>query len=144
MGLGGLLLLLLRHSVTSSIAHEERMATRLHLPHAIVMRLHAHYIIMVILTPETVCLSSSLSLPVGFSIQDEAMDVDQSRLYNTDEEDNLIRLKPCNNQTLTQFHLPHRIGRRRRSSVQHTILPPLHQERERGGWLQGKGLLHLH
>ncbi len=78
MGLGGLLLLLLRHSVKSLIAHEERMTTRLHLPHAIVMRLDVHYINIAIPTPETMCLSNSLSLPVGFSIQDEAMDVDQS------------------------------------------------------------------
>ncbi len=41
------------------------MVTRLHLLHAIVVRLHAHYIDVVILTPETAdivgVLSSSLS-----------------------------------------------------------------------------------
>ncbi len=48
------------------------------------MRLHAHYIDGVILTPvaaDTVdVLSSSLILSVGFPIQDEAMDVAQSTL----------------------------------------------------------------
>ncbi len=66
---------MLGHSVKSSIAHEECMTTRLHLPHAIVMRLDVHFINIAIPTLETMCLSNSLSLPVGFSIQDEAMDV---------------------------------------------------------------------
>ncbi len=74
------MLLLLRRSVKSSIAHEERMATRLHLPHAIVVSLHEHYINVVIPTPKTVRLSSSLFLLVGFSIENDAMDVNQSRL----------------------------------------------------------------
>ncbi len=56
--------------------------TRLHLPHAIEMKLYAHEIDVVILTPETVdivgVLSSSLSLSVEFSIQDEAMGVARS------------------------------------------------------------------
>ncbi len=58
------------------------MVTRLHLPHAIVERLHVRKSNVVILTPETAglgwCLSSNLSLSVGFSIQDEAMDVARS------------------------------------------------------------------
>ncbi len=52
---------------------------KLHLPHAIVVRLHVRKINFVILTPETMgivgVLSSSSSLPVGFSIQEETMDV---------------------------------------------------------------------
>ncbi len=55
------------------------MVTRLHLPYAIVVRLHVRKINVVILTPETAvncwCLSSSLSLSVGFSVQDEDVDV---------------------------------------------------------------------
>ncbi len=43
------------------------------------MRLHVHKADIVIFTPETTgtqwCLSCSLILSVGFSIQDEAMDV---------------------------------------------------------------------
>ncbi len=65
-------------------AQDERLATshkRLLLPHAIVMRLHAHYIGVFIVTPETnehsQCLSSSLSLQVGCYIQDEAIDISQ-------------------------------------------------------------------
>ncbi len=58
------------------------MVTRLHLPHAIVVRLHVHKADVVILTPEAVdkvgVLSSSLSLSLGFSTQDDAMDVAQS------------------------------------------------------------------
>ncbi len=56
--------------------------TRLHLPHSIVVRLHVRKSNVVILTAETAvtvgALSSSLSLSVGFSIQDEAMDVVRS------------------------------------------------------------------
>ncbi len=51
--------------------------TRLHLPHAIIVRLHGYLSEVVILTPETAdmvgVLSSSLSLSVGFSFQDEVM-----------------------------------------------------------------------
>ncbi len=51
-------------------------ATRLHLPHAIVVRLHVRKTDFVILTPKTVdlicCLNSSLSLSEAFSIQDVA------------------------------------------------------------------------
>ncbi len=58
------------------------MVTRLHLPHAIVVRLHMRKIYVVVLIPETAvnrwCLSSSLSMSVGFSIQDEAVDVARS------------------------------------------------------------------
>ncbi len=69
------------------------MVIRLHLPHAIVVRLHVRKSNVVILTPETAvydrwCFSSSLSLLVGFSIQDEAMDVarsaPQGAHYHTD------------------------------------------------------------
>ncbi len=52
--------------------------TRLQLPHAIVVRLHVRKSNVVILTPETAVGVSSLSLSVGFSIQDEAMDVARS------------------------------------------------------------------
>ncbi len=52
---------------------------KIHLPHEIEVRLDMHKTDVAILTPETVdliwYLSSSLSLPAGFSIQDEAMDV---------------------------------------------------------------------
>ncbi len=66
--------------------------TNLHLPHAIVARVHVRQSNVVILTPETVvnrlCLSGSLSLSVGFSMQDEAMDVarsaPQGAHYNVD------------------------------------------------------------
>ncbi len=58
------------------------MVTRLHLPHAFMVRLHVRKSNVAILIQETAvkrwCLSSSLSLSVGFSIQDEAMDVSQS------------------------------------------------------------------
>ncbi len=58
------------------------MVTRLHLPHAIIVRLHVRKSNVVILIQETAvkrwCLSSSLSLSVGFSIQDEAVDVVRS------------------------------------------------------------------
>ncbi len=48
------------------------MVNRLHLPHAIVVRLHVRKSNVVI------CLSSGLTLSVGFSIQGEAMDVARS------------------------------------------------------------------
>ncbi len=58
------------------------MVTRLHLPLAIVVGLHVRKSNVVILKPEMAvnrwCLSSSLSLSVGFSIYDEAMDVARS------------------------------------------------------------------
>ncbi len=54
------------------------MVTRLHLPHVIVMRLHVCKSNVVILNGLRWCLSSSLSLSVEFSIQDEAMDVARS------------------------------------------------------------------
>ncbi len=82
------MLLLLWHSTKGLNAQEERLATspywvtRHLLPHTIVVRLHARNINVVILTPETSghswCLSCSLSLSVGFYIQDEAMDVARS------------------------------------------------------------------
>ncbi len=53
--------------------------TKLRLPHAIVVRSHVRKGGVVILTPETaVIVSSSQSLSVGLSIQDEAMDVTRS------------------------------------------------------------------
>ncbi len=54
------------------------MATRLDLPHAIVVRLHVRKSNVVILTPETAVTGGSLSLSVGLSIQDGAMDVARS------------------------------------------------------------------
>ncbi len=52
--------------------------TRLHLPYAIVMRLHERKS-SVVITPEMAVtvggLNRNLSLSVGFSIQDEGMDV---------------------------------------------------------------------
>ncbi len=61
----------------------------------------AHKIDFVILTLETVdliyCLSSSLSLLVGFSIQDEAMDV--ARSTTAGKEPTVLRARP----TLTRF-----------------------------------------
>ncbi len=71
---------------------------RLHLPHAIIVRLHAHKVDVVILTPEaalhSLCLSSSLSLPVGFSIQDEAMDVARSAPQGAHYHADVIYLLP--------------------------------------------------
>ncbi len=82
------LLLLPRHNAKTLNAQEGRLATspqlvtRLQLPHAVVVRLHVRQNGIVILIPQTVvyswCLSSSLSLSVRFSIQDEAMDVARS------------------------------------------------------------------
>ncbi len=58
------------------------MVTRLHLPHTIIVRLHVRKSNVVILIQETAvkrwCLSRSLSLSVGFSIQNEAVDVARS------------------------------------------------------------------
>ncbi len=53
--------------------------TRLHPPHAKVVKLHVRKINVAFLAPETAdivgVLSSSISLSVGLAIQDEAMDV---------------------------------------------------------------------
>ncbi len=72
--------------------------TRLHLPHTIVVRLHVRKSNVVILTPETVinrwCSSSSLSLLVGFSIQDEAVDVAQSAPQRAHYHADVIYLLP--------------------------------------------------
>ncbi len=79
---GRLLLLLFRHSANSSISQDERLATsaklatRFHLPRAIDVRLHVLKTDVAILTPET--KGNSPSLLVGFSIQDEAMNVARS------------------------------------------------------------------
>ncbi len=80
-----MLLLLFRHSAKSENAQDERpatspyMVTRRHLPHAIVVRMNVRTNNVVILTPEMTinrwCLSISLSLSVGYFIQDEATDV---------------------------------------------------------------------
>ncbi len=55
---------------------------KLHLSHAIIVRLNVYETDVVILTPETAdivgVLSSSLSLSAGFSIQGEAMDAARS------------------------------------------------------------------
>ncbi len=51
-----LLLLVFRHSAMTSISQDEHLVTsvtRLHMPHAIVVRLHVRKINVVILTPET-------------------------------------------------------------------------------------------
>ncbi len=56
--------------------------TRLHQPHVIVVRLHLHIINVVILTPETAVnvgvWAVAYPCPVGFSIQDEALDAARS------------------------------------------------------------------
>ncbi len=70
--------MLLEFGAKLSIDREKRLVTspkkvpRLHLPHAMVVRLHAHEVSVVSLTPLTVGL---IGWPVGFSIQDKAMDV---------------------------------------------------------------------
>ncbi len=74
-----------RHSAMSQIVQEKHLATssllitRSRLPHVAVMKLHTHKASAVILTPGTAdliwCLSSSQSWSVGWSVQDEAMDV---------------------------------------------------------------------
>ncbi len=72
--------------------------TRLHLPHAIVVRLHVPEIHVVILTPETVdkfgVLSSSLILSVGFFIQGEAMNVARSAPQRAHYRVDVIYLLP--------------------------------------------------
>ncbi len=69
----------------TDVAQEERLATslfiliRLHLPYALVVRLHVHEVTVVILAPEAVGLmlrlSSSQSWSVGLSIPDEPVSV---------------------------------------------------------------------
>ncbi len=85
------------HSAKRFLAQDERLA-RLHLPPAIVVRLHVRKSNIVILTPETValcwCLSSSLSLSVGFPIQDEAMDDARSAPQGTHYHADVIYLIP--------------------------------------------------
>ncbi len=54
------------------------MVTRLHLPHAIVVRLYVHKSNVVILTPGTAVIVGVRAVAVGFFIQDEAMDVARS------------------------------------------------------------------
>ncbi len=72
------------------------MVTRLHLPHAIVVRLHLRNV--VILTPETVgiigVLSSNLSLSAGLSIKDEAMDAARSAPQGAHYNVDVIYLPP--------------------------------------------------
>ncbi len=62
------------------------------------MRLHVRKINVVTLTPETMdfiwCLSSSLSLSVGFSIQDEPMDVARSAPQGAHYHADVIYLLP--------------------------------------------------
>ncbi len=74
------------------------MVTRLHLPHAIVVRLHVRKSNVVILTPGTAvnrwCLSSRLSLSVGFSIQEEAVDVARSTPQGAHYHVDVIYLLP--------------------------------------------------
>ncbi len=97
-----LLLLLFRHSVKSLNAQDKRLATspwlvtRLHLSHAIAVRLRVRKSCY----PHTGngghswCLSSSLSLSVGFSIQDEAMDVARSAPQGAHYHAGVIYLLP--------------------------------------------------
>ncbi len=72
--------------------------TRPHLPHVILMKLHAHLINVVILILGTAdiagVLSSSLSLPVGFSIKDVAMDAGRSALQGTHYHADVFYLLP--------------------------------------------------
>ncbi len=98
-----LLLLLFRHNAKSLNVQEERLAispqlvTRLHLPHAIVVKLHLRKSNVVILTGNdghNWCLSSSLSLSVGFSVQDEAMDGARSTPQRAHYHADLIYLLP--------------------------------------------------
>ncbi len=74
------------------------MVTRLHLPHATAMRLHVRKSNVVILTPETVdavgVLSRSLSLSVGFSIQDETVGVARSAPQGAHYHADVIYLLP--------------------------------------------------
>ncbi len=67
--------------------------TRLHLPQAIEVRLHMRKINVVILTPKQ-CSSRSLSLSVGFSIQDAAMDIDRSAAQGDHYHVDVIYLLP--------------------------------------------------
>ncbi len=69
------------------------MGTRPHLPHAIVVRLHVCKSNVVILTPETDILYS-LTLSVGFSIQDEAMHVARSAPQGVHYHADVIYLLP--------------------------------------------------
>ncbi len=77
-----LMLLFFRHSAKSSIAQEERLATspqlviRLHVPHAIVVRLSVH------------------KADVGFSIQDVAMDVARSAPQRAYHDEDVTYLLP--------------------------------------------------
>ncbi len=97
-----LLLLFFRHSAKSLNAQEEHVATspqlvtRLHLPHAIVVRLRSRKSNVVILTPESagtidVC---AVALSVGFSIQDEVMDVARSAPQGAHYHVDVIYLLP--------------------------------------------------
>ncbi len=73
------------------------MGTRFHLPHAIVVRLHVRKSNVVTLTPEMAVrwyLNSSLSLSVGFSIQDEAVDVVRSAPPGAHYHADIIYLLP--------------------------------------------------
>ncbi len=74
------------------------MVTRLHLPHAFMVRLHVRKSNVAILIQETAvkrwCLSSSLSLSVGFSIQDEVVDVARSAPQGAHYHADVIYLLP--------------------------------------------------
>ncbi len=80
-------LLLSCHSANGSISQEESyftyLVTRLHLPHARVVRLHMHKVYIVAPTHAGLswCLDSSLSLSVRLSIQGENIDVTRTRYH---------------------------------------------------------------
>ncbi len=74
------------------------MVTRLHLPHTIIVRLHVRKSNVVILIQETAvkrwCLSSSLSLSVGFSIQDQDIGVSRPAPQGAHYHADVIYLLP--------------------------------------------------
>ncbi len=97
-------MLLFRPSTKSSIAQDKRLATSLllvtgfYLPHAVVVRLHAHLIDVIILTSQNGGLSAGVSA-VAYPcqqefIQDEAMDVARSTPQGTHYHANVINLLP--------------------------------------------------
>ncbi len=72
------------------------MVTRLHLPYAILVRLHVRKSNVVTLTPETVCTVGvwAVAYLCRFSIKDEAMDVDWSAPQVANYHADVIYLLP--------------------------------------------------
>ncbi len=70
------------------------MVTRLQQPHAIVVRLHIRKSNVVILTPETAGTVVSLSVSLGFYVQDEAMDIARSASKGAHYHQGAIYLLP--------------------------------------------------